>query len=90
MYRQVHGMAMVSPVLVVVANFVMEDTEERTLSTFHSPHCFWERYDGDTYAALHSDPIDPLNIYSHLQVQFQNLLYIIGLVKFEVSDFLLD
>ena len=60
MYRQVHGKAMVSPVLVVVANFVMEDTEERTLSTFHSPYCFWERYDDDTYAALHSDPIDHL------------------------------
>ena len=33
-YQQVHGTAMGSPVLVVVANLVMEDNEQKALSTF--------------------------------------------------------
>ena len=37
MYQQVHGTAMGSPVSVVVANLVMDDIEERALSTFHPP-----------------------------------------------------
>ena len=58
MYQQVHGTAMGSPVLVVIANLVMEDIEERQLSTFHPPPLFWRRYVDDTCAAL---PPDHLN-----------------------------
>ena len=48
-----------APVLVVVANLVMEDIKERELSTFHpSPH-FWKRYADDTCAALPPDQIPP-------------------------------
>ena len=36
-YRQIHDMAMGSPVSVVVANLVMEDVEQEALSTFHTP-----------------------------------------------------
>ena len=36
-HRQIHGMAMGSPVSVVVANLVMEDVEQEALSTFHAP-----------------------------------------------------
>ena len=64
MYRQAQGTAMGSPVLVVVANLVMEDIEERTLSTFHFPSRFWKRYVDDTCTALHPDLIEPF--HSHL------------------------
>ena len=40
-YQQVHGTAMGSPVSVVVANLVMEDIEQKALSTFHTPPRFW-------------------------------------------------
>ena len=33
-----------SPVSVIVANLVMEDIENRTLSTYHFPPPFWKRY----------------------------------------------
>ena len=64
MYRQAQGTAMGSPVSVVVANLVMEDIEERALSTFHSPPRFWKRYVDDTCTALHLDLIEPF--HSHL------------------------
>ncbi len=59
MYQQVHGTAMGSPVSVAVANLVMEDIEERALSTFHLPPQFWKRYVDDTCAALPPDQITP-------------------------------
>ena len=63
-YRQAQGTAMGSPVSVVVANLVMEDIEERALSTFHSLPRFWKRYVDDTCTALHPDLIEPF--HSHL------------------------
>ena len=41
-YQQIHGTAMGSPVLVVVANLVMEDVEQEALSSysFHTPPRF--------------------------------------------------
>lgn len=35
-----------------------EDTEERVLSTFHSPPCIWKCYVDDTCTALHPDLIE--------------------------------
>ena len=35
-YKQIQGTVIGSPVSVVVANFVMEDAEQRALSMFHS------------------------------------------------------
>ena len=63
-YRQAQGTAMGSPVSVVVANLVMEDIEERALTTFHSPPRFWKRYVDGTCTALHPDLIEPF--HSHL------------------------
>ena len=50
----VQGTAMGSPVSMVVANLIMEDIEERALSTFHSPH-FWKCYVADLCTTLHPD-----------------------------------
>lgn len=51
-----HGTAIGSPVSVSVANLVMEDIEERALSTFHSPPHFWMHYVDDMCAAPYSTP----------------------------------
>ena len=58
-----------SPVSVVVADLVMEDVEERALTTYHSPPLFWKRYVDDVCTALqekdikefkkHLDSIEP-------------------------------
>ena len=41
-----------SPVSVTVANLVMEDVEERALTSFPSTLPFWKRYVDDTCTAL--------------------------------------
>ena len=51
-YQQVHGTAMGSPVSVTIANLVMEDIEQRALSTFRTPLRFWKRYVDDTCTAI--------------------------------------
>ena len=47
-----------SPLSVVVANLVMEDIEQKALSTFHTPPHFWRQYVDDTCAALPMDLFD--------------------------------
>ena len=63
-YRQIHGTAMGSRVSVVVANLVMEDVEQKALSTFHTPPRFWRRYVDDTCTALPSNLAD--SFHDHL------------------------
>ena len=57
-YQQVHGAAMGSPVSVVVTNLVMEDIEQKALSTFHTTPRFWRRYADDTCTILPGDLVD--------------------------------
>jgi len=45
------------PVTVTVADLVMEDVEERTLSTCTHKPLFWKRYVDDTLSALSFDQI---------------------------------
>ena len=56
-YQQTFGTAMGSPVSVTVANLVMEDVEQRALSSYPSPPPFWKRYVDDTLTALHRDQV---------------------------------
>ena len=47
-----------SPVSVTIANFIMEDVEERALRTFQSNKpLFWKRYVDDTCTAIYPDLI---------------------------------
>ena len=52
MFQQVFGTAMGSPVSVTVANLVMEDVEQRALTSCTVQPPFWKRYVDDTFTAL--------------------------------------
>ena len=47
-----------SPVSVIVANLVMENVENRALSTYHSPPPFWKRYVDDICTAMEEYSIE--------------------------------
>ena len=72
-YQQVHGTAMGSPVSVVVANLIMEDTERKALSTFHTPPLFWRRHVDGTCTALPLDLVDSL--HQHLNSVDPNIQF---------------
>ena len=58
-FQQIFGTPMGSPVSVTVANLVMEDVEERALSTCpHPPPPFWKQYVDDKFTALPEDQVD--------------------------------
>ena len=63
-YQQTFGTAMGSPVSVTVANLVMEDVEERALSTYEVPPPFWKRYVDDTLTALPREHVQ--DFHAHL------------------------
>ena len=76
-YQQCFGMAMGSPVSVTVANLVMEEIEEKALSTFSPSPQFWKRYVDDTCTLLQSNVVyhflDHLNsINPHIQFTLEN------------------
>ena len=62
LYQQTYGTAMGSPVSVTVADLVMEDVEERALSTCTHKPLFWKRYVDDTLSAL---PPDQIQAFHH-------------------------
>ena len=63
-YKQLHGTAMGSPVSVVVTESVMQNIEERALSTCRQTIPLWLRYVDDTFTAVHKDEID--EFHDHL------------------------
>jgi hypothetical protein len=74
-YEQIDGVAMGSPLSPVIANFYMEDFEERALdSAPHKPIC-WFRYMDDTFVTWPHGPdklkefLDHLNSI-HTSIQF--------------------
>ena len=56
-FQQVFGTAMGSPVSVTVANLVMEDIEQRALTSCTIQPPFWKRYVDDTFTALTQEQI---------------------------------
>ena len=62
-YKQVFGTAMGSPVSVTVANLVMEEIEEKALSTFDIKLPFWKRYVDDTCTVVPADRKDDLLLH---------------------------
>lgn len=72
-YQQVHGTTMGSPVSVVVANLVMEDIEQKALSTFHTPPRFWRRYVDDTCTVLPGDLVN--SFHSHFNSIDNNIQF---------------
>ena len=61
MYQQTYGTAMGSPVSVTIANLVMEDVEERAMTTTDIPLHFWKRYVNDTCTALPASKLQELS-----------------------------
>ena len=63
-FQQTFGTAIGSPVSVTVADLVMEDVEQRALSTYHFPPPFWKRYVDDTCTTLAADKVH--SFHDHL------------------------
>ena len=51
-YRQIFGVAMGSPISVIIANLVMENIEEGAMSIFLNPSKFWRRYVDDPFVII--------------------------------------
>ncbi len=58
-FRQTFGTAMGSPVSVTVANLVMEDIEDKGISTYPTPPPFWKRFVDDIITALPKVSVQP-------------------------------
>ena len=56
-----------SPVSVVVAEIVVQNTEEQALASYKGTILLWLRYVDDTFTALHKDEID--DFHEHLNRQ---------------------
>ena len=57
-YRQIFGVAMGSPVSVIIANLVMGNVEEEAMSTFLNLPKFWRRYVDDTFVIIKKTEVD--------------------------------
>ena len=70
-YKQLHGTAMGSP--VVVAEIVMQHIEKRALATYDQILHFWFRYVDDTITILQTDDIDVF--HGHLNRQNSDIQF---------------
>ena len=51
-YRQIFGVAMGSPISIIVENLVVKSIENKMRKDFASPPRIWLRYIGDTFVVL--------------------------------------
>ena len=72
-YKQLHGIAMGSPVSVVVAEIVMQKMEEQALATYSETLPLWLRYVYYTITAVHENKID--ESHEHLNAQNTNIQF---------------
>ena len=63
-YKQIHETAMGSPISAVMANMVMEDLEERALTTLTNQPLFWKRFVDDVSTTTKLD--STLTFLEHL------------------------
>ena len=57
-YKQIFGVAMGSPISVIVANLVMETVENKALKDSAIAPRFWCRYIDDTFLIINNDHVD--------------------------------
>ena len=62
-HRQIFGVAMGSPISVIIANLVMENVEEGAMSNFLNPPKFWKRYVDDTFVIIKKTEVDKFHNY---------------------------
>ena len=62
-YQQIYGIAMGSPVSVVVANLVMEHVEKLAISFFVRKPCFWKRYVDDVCCSVQECDVNDLLVH---------------------------
>jgi retron-type reverse transcriptase len=74
-YEQIDGVAMGPPLSLVIANFYMEDFEERTLDLApHKPLC-WFRYVDDTFVIWPHGPDRLGDFLNHLNSIHQRIQF---------------
>ena len=62
-YRQVFGVAMGSPISVIIANLVMENVENLALATYINPPRLWLRYVDDTFVIINKDNVTEFHAF---------------------------
>ena len=67
-YKQLHGIAMGSPVSVVIAEIVMQTVEEQALANNTRTIPLSLHYVDDTFTAVHSLKVAPLDFHTSLHL----------------------
>ena len=76
-YKQIFGCAVGSPISSLLADLVIEITEEITITTALNPHKWWVRYVDDSHSCLKNDQVDAF--HQHLNSVNANIQFILGL-----------
>ena len=82
-YHQIFGVAMGSPISVIIANLVMENVEEGAISTFLNPPKYWRRYVDDTFVIIKKTEVD--EFHNHINNIEASIKFTI---EHETNDFI--